>query len=102
MEHRLNQRRSIVLDVALSLHDLGLLCSRTRDISLGGMCVDLGQIRLANHQVVDVTFMLEEKGKQRLHCLPAMVTYVNHTRAGLKFIHQLSESTIQALKKILD
>ena len=59
MERRTSERQFTVNDVTVVYSNLGLVKAQSRDLSLGGMCLDTGSISLPVNAGVSVNFTIE-------------------------------------------
>ncbi len=59
MQRRTSERQFAVNDVTVRYSNLGLVKARSRDLSLGGMCLDTGAISLPVNVGVSVNFTID-------------------------------------------
>lgn len=85
IENRCSQRRPMSLDVVLNYHSLGLVQGKTRNLSMGGMFVEMGRIQLPVHAQVDVSLILENKGCCTPPRFEAVVVHDKEAGIGLMF-----------------
>lgn len=100
MEFRSNERKPLTLHVVISYPGLGLVCGRTRDISLGGMFVETGQVILPRNQQVGLCFHLPMAGEDLLCVADARVVHNGQRGVGLGF-RQMEKRTQEALREVL-
>lgn len=97
---RQDSRFELRLDVMLHYRPLGLLRARTRNVSLEGMFVEMGQIMLPKNVDVEITFSLPGTGRLQPHQLHARVVHSGRDGAGLAFLNY-NLSTLRALRGVL-
>ena len=100
MEFRSNERKPLALHVVISYPGLGLVCGRTRDVSLGGMFVQTGQVILPRNQQVGLCFHLPISGEDLLCVADARVVHNGVHGVGLGFRH-METRTHDALREVL-
>ena len=78
----------------------GILLARLRDLSLHGMYITSGAVRLALHAPLQLRFSLD-RARQREHfCIEAMVVRATGEGAGLMFLDP-ELATQRALREVL-
>lgn len=100
MEFRSNERKPLALHVVISYPGLGLVCGRTRDVSLGGMFVETGQVILPRNQQVGLCFHLSMSGDDLLCVADARVVHNGTYGVGLGF-RQMEKRIYEALRELL-
>ena len=100
MEFRSNERKPLALHVVISYPGLGLVCGRTRDVSLGGMFVETGQVILPRNQQVGLCFHLSVSGDDLLCVADARVVHNGLHGVGLGFRH-MEKRSHEALREVL-
>ena len=101
MEHRWAERKDVELDVVLNYRGLGLVQGRTRNISMGGMFVETGCIRLPVDALLETSFLLTRENDFRRSCeTQAMVVHSDELGAGLMF-NELDEGFCEILKQLM-
>ncbi len=87
MEHRLSSRTALNLNVIIFHSGLGMLQSKTVDISRHGVLVKTNHITLPLHALVDIAFPAFDPKRTELQRLPAMVVRLTDDGVGLMFSH---------------
>ena len=100
VEDRYNQRKALSLDIMLSVRDLGLMSGKTRNVSLGGMSVDIGRISLEKDRLVDIVFPVNCGDESRQCKARAVVAHSSLGDIGLMF-SELDSNVTQMLRKLL-
>jgi len=100
VERRASVRRSVALPVSLYYDRLGLLSCKTRDISIEGMLLDTGRMRLSNNTQVEVVLPDRSEKRREPIRLQARVSRVRESLAALTF-HDLEISAVRRLKSLL-
>lgn len=100
LEHRWSQRKKVYLNAVVFYRPLGLLRAKVLDVSLEGTFVDTGRISLPPHAMVELTFMLETEGKQKVYQMEAIVVHSQRTGSGLMF-KDFKLHAFQAIRDIL-
>jgi len=100
VEFRSNERKPLALHVVISYPGLGLVCGRTRDVSLGGMFVETGQIILSRNQQVGLCFHVPVSGEDVLCVADARVAHTGMNGVGLSFRHT-EKRTQSALREVM-
>ena len=85
MEKRWHARQAQHLNVLIAYEGLGLISGRTRNISSGGMFVELRAISLAPNSIVRVVFPVTGGAPTSLHYLDAMVVRTEDGGFGVMF-----------------
>lgn len=92
MEHRWSVRKPHQCSVIVDCPRIGLAAMQLRDIGIGGMFVETGQVDLRLNATINVAFALDRKE----FCLPAMVVRCTERGAGLMFL----ESELEVLRTL--
>lgn len=100
MEHRYAARKSVELDVVVSLPRLGLVRGCTSDISLGGMFIKTECVAMPVNALVTVNFQPEEQSSMVCFQARAMVVHQRAGGFGLMF-DRLESGCAQALRRLL-
>ena len=100
MEHRCNVRKPLSLDVLIEHQGLGLVSARTLDISLGGMYIHTGRVRLPSNSIVHISFSLGTDFLSDSYKAKAMVVHKCDTGVGVMF-DDLDPNTRSALQEML-
>ena len=56
MEHRCNHRKLLTLEIVLNDRVAGEIRGKTRNVSLSGMLVDIGESPLSLNTIIDISF----------------------------------------------
>jgi len=100
-ERRSSVRKPLALRISLYYDRLGLVSCRTRDLSLEGMLLDTGRIRLTSNARVEVVLtQLVEDFNDPIR-VSADVSRVNESLAALAF-RDLDIGTFRRLKAVLN
>ncbi|USF86346.1 PilZ domain-containing protein [Candidatus Endoriftia persephone] len=100
MEHRCNQRKPMSINVVLNYRNLGLVTGRTRNLSLGGMFIDIGVIKLSRNAVVELSFPVAcGSGTQQCKA-KALVVHHGSDGVGLMFC-EMDSKVRQMLRMVL-
>lgn len=100
MEHRWSMRRFLGGNVTVSHPRYGLLRATLRDISLGGMFIELNRVELPVNTSVAVSFVLQDGARTSHHRLHAMVVRSTANSAALMYLDS-SADTIRPLRQML-
>lgn len=85
MEHRFNLRKPISLDIMIDHQGLGLVSAQTLNISMGGMFIDTGRIRLPSNAVIQLSFTIESEWNNRTYSTSALVVHSGDDGVGIMF-----------------
>ncbi len=85
MEHRFNQRKPVSLDVMIEHQGLGLVNAQTINVSMGGMYIDTGRIRLPSNSSIKILFTLDAKCNSRTHDVLGIVVRSTEDGVGIMF-----------------
>jgi hypothetical protein len=100
VERRASTRRALVLRVSLYYDRLGLLSCKTRDISIEGMLLDTGRVRLSDNTQVEVVLTDRAQDYSDPIRVRARVSRVHESLAALTF-QNLDISAFRRLKTLL-
>lgn len=100
MEHRWSGRRFLGGEVNMNHPRYGVIRAMLRDISLGGMFVEVGRMELPVNTPVVVSFVLRNGGYSSHHRLHAMVVRTAKDGAALMYLDS-SADTIRPLRQML-
>lgn len=99
-EKRNDIRTPFGFDVMICYEPFGLLRGRTRNVSLEGMFVETGQVRLPKNVCVQVVFSIPGVEKAQSHQIFARVVHSSKEGAGLAFMSS-KLTALQALVGVL-
>ncbi len=85
MENRFNQRKSISLDVMVDHQGVGLVNAQTINISMGGMYIDTGRIRLPSNSSIKIFFSLNIECNNQTHDISGIVVRSKEDGVGIMF-----------------
>ena len=100
VERRASTRHVVSLRVSLYYDRLGLLTCQTRDISIEGMLLDTGRVRLSNNTQVEVVLTDRAQDYSDPIRVQARVSRVHECLAALTF-QDLEISAFRRLKSLL-
>ena len=100
VERRASVRQIVALRVSLYYDRLGLLSCKTRDISIEGMLLDTGRVRLSNNTRVEVVLTDRTRDYSDPIRVQARVSRVRESHAALTF-QNLEISAFRRLKALL-
>jgi len=100
VERRASVRQLVALRVSLYYDRLGLLSCKTRDISIEGMLLDTGRVRLSNNTRVEVVLTDRTQDYSDPIRVQARVSRVHESLAALTF-QNLEISAFRRLKALL-
>jgi hypothetical protein len=101
VERRASVRQIVALRVSLYYDRLGLISCKTRDISIEGMLLDTGRVRLSNNTQVEVVLTDRTQDYGDPIRVQARVSRVRESLAALIF-QDLEISAFQRLKTLLN
>jgi c-di-GMP-binding flagellar brake protein YcgR len=100
MERRTSDRISVLEDAQVVCQNLGVVRATVHDISLGGVCVDTGSIRLPVSAAVTVRFTIDEGGNRMVYRAHALV--MRHDEHGCRLMFDyMDDRTHQALRSLV-
>jgi len=100
MEHRCDHRKLLSLEIVLNDRNLGKIKGRTRNVSLSGMLIDIGEATLGMNTIVDVSFPVICGDESRKCKAKAYVVHQQSGSLGLMF-SELDSDVRQMLRKLL-
>ena len=100
VERRASIRQIVALRVSLYYDRLGLISCKTRDISIEGMLLDTGRVRLSDNTQVEVVLTDRTRDYSDPIRVQARVSRVHDSLAALIF-QNLEISTFRRLKSLL-
>ncbi len=100
LNKRSSQRLSRVSRVTLFSHTLGPLPCEMVDISLGGICVDTGQLKMPENAAVEVKFQVDLDDEPVFCEAHALVMRVQNSECCLMF-DGMNEETHQVLRSLV-
>lgn len=84
-EQRWNPRTQVKTEVILHFSRLGVVRAQTRDISYGGMHLEVKPLVLNPNSKVHVTFIVRQAAEVVHRTVEALVIYMNRHGCGLMF-----------------
>ena len=100
LEHRWSKRKRVRLDAIVFHRPLGLLHAEILDIGLEGVFIRGNHLKLPCPAIVELTFALDNAGKQNISQMEAIVIHHSRRGYGLMFKDFRFEA-FQALKGML-
>lgn len=100
LEHRWSKRKRVCLDAIVFHRPLGLLHVEILDIGLEGVFIRGEHLKLPCPAIVELTFVLDNAGKQNISQMEAIVIHHSRRGYGLMFKDFRFEA-FQALKGML-
>ena len=100
MEHRYGSRTGIGAVVEIRRHDRQALVGRVRNVSLGGMFIELGRESLPLNVPVHLRFELEAIGHRQACTADGIVVHRDRGGCGVMF-SALHGDTLEALDGLL-
>ncbi|MGW8246760.1 MAG: PilZ domain-containing protein [Acidiferrobacterales bacterium] len=100
IERRASTRQLLALRVSLYYDRLGLITCKTRDISIEGMLLDTGRVRLSDNTQVEVVLTDRARDYSDPIRVQARVSRVQESLAALTFL-DLEISAFRRLKTLL-
>jgi hypothetical protein len=100
MEHRCDHRKLLSLEIVINDRHHGKIKGRTRNVSLSGMLIDVGETSLGLNTIIDISFPVicgEESRKCRAK---AYVVHQQSGSLGLMF-SEIDSDVRQMLRKLL-
>jgi hypothetical protein len=100
MEHRCDHRKLLTLEIVLNDRDVGEIRGKTRNVSLSGMLVDIGETPMRLNTIIDISFPVV-CGKESRDCkTKAFVVHQQAGSLGLMF-SEIDSDIRQMLRKLL-
>ncbi len=87
VENRWSSRKPLNLDVSLHYPPIGVIDTRTRNVSLEGMFVELKGVRIPLQSRLEVAFQVGSRDGSVEHRLPAFVVHESEDGIGLMLQH---------------
>jgi len=100
VERRASTRQLLALRVSVYYDRLGLLSCKTRNISIEGMLLDTGRVRLSNNTRVEIVLSDRAQDHSDPIRVQARVSRVRESLAALTF-HNLEINAFRRLKLLL-
>ncbi|MEW8507827.1 MAG: PilZ domain-containing protein [Candidatus Thiodiazotropha sp.] len=100
MEHRRDHRKLLSSEIVIIDRNHGEVEGKIRNISLSGMLVDIGDYKHQLNTIVDVTFPVENCGRNKLCQAKAFIVHRQSGCLGLMF-SELDAGVRQMLRKML-
>ncbi len=101
MEHRCDHRKLLTQEIVLNDRDVGEIIGRTRNISLSGMLVDIGDVpSIALNTIIEISFPVVCGELSRQCKAKAYVVYKQAGSVGLMF-SEIDSDVRQMLRKLL-
>lgn len=99
-EQRWSQRKPLHMPVRLHYDPVGDIEGTTRDISLEGMFVETGGIRIPPKSQIEVCFETEDNGRRVEHRVPAVAIHGSSDGVGL-MLHHVDYENFYALRRLI-
>jgi hypothetical protein len=100
MEHRCDHRKLLSLEIVLNDRDAGKVRGKTRNVSLSGMLVDIGDTPMRLNTIIDISFPVV-CGEISRNCeAKAFVVHQQAGSVGLMF-SEIDSDVRQMLRKLL-
>jgi hypothetical protein len=100
MEHRCDHRRLVALEIVVNDRNHGKIRGRTRNVSLSGMLVDVGETPLGLNTIIEVSFPVACGSEFRDCSAKAYVVHQQSGSLGLMF-SEIDSDVRQILRKML-
>ena len=100
MEHRCDHRKLLTLEIVINDRNQGKIRGRTRNVSLSGMLVDIGETPLRLNTIVDISFPVACGEGSRDCKAKAYVVHQQSGSLGLMF-SEIDSDVRQMLRKLL-
>ncbi len=100
MEHRCNHRKLLTLEIVLNDRVAGEIRGKTRNVSLSGMLVDIGESPLSLNTIIDISFPVVCNGMSRKCTAKAYVVHQQAGSVGLMF-SEIDSDIRQMLRKLI-
>ena len=100
MEHRCDHRKLMTLEIVLNDRKVGEIRGRTRNVSLSGMLVDIGETPMDLNTIIDISFPVVCGEISRNCSAKALVVHQQGGSVGLMF-SELDSDVRQMLRKLL-
>lgn len=100
MEHRCDHRKLLPLEIVISDRNHGKIRGRTRNVSLSGMLVDIGETPLHLNTIIEISFPVVCGDESRVCMAKAYVVHQQSGSLGLMF-SEIDSDVRQMLRKLL-
>lgn len=100
MEHRCDHRKLSALEIVLNDRTKGEIRGRTRNVSLSGMLVDVGETPIRLNTIIDISFPVQCGENSRSCKAKAFVVHQQAGSVGLMF-SEIDSDVRQMLRKLL-
>ncbi len=100
MEHRCDHRKLLSLEIVLNDRDAGEIKGKTRNVSLSGMLVDIGDNPIRLNTIIDICFPVVCGEMSRDCKTKAFVVHQQSGSVGLMF-SEIDSDVRQMLRKLL-
>ena len=100
MEHRWHHRKQIMMEAQVNSGDLPMLNGKTKNMSMGGMFIQVETSDLRKGEILDVVLTLNEDGNDKRYDFRTCIVFKNEEGVGLMFRFVDSE-TLDMLEKLL-
>jgi hypothetical protein len=100
MEHRCDHRKLVSLEIVLNDRDAGEITGKTRNVSLSGMLVDIGEMPMPLNTIINISFPVECGDLIRACTAKAFVVHQQSGSVGLMF-SEIDSDVRQMLRKLL-
>lgn len=100
MEHRWSERKTINVDVYVYHRGIPVAVCKTRDVSMGGMQIQVGPLGFYKNTPLELEFSASRLGDSRRYRLPGNVVHCSRNRMGVMLDDTLPEVR-EALSRLL-
>jgi hypothetical protein len=100
MEHRCDHRKLLTQEIVLNDRDVGEILGRTRNVSLSGMLVDIGDTPIGLNTIIEISFPVVCGELSRQCKTKAYVVHQQSGCVGLMF-SEIDSDVRQMLRKLL-
>lgn len=100
MEHRCGHRKLVSLEIVINDRNLGKIKARTRNVSLSGMLVDIGESSVRPNTIIDISFPVDFGDDTQKCRAKAYVVHRQSGSLGLMF-SEIDSDVRQMLRKLL-
>ena len=100
MEHRCDHRKLLSLEIVLNDRDAGDIKGKTRNVSLSGMLVEVGETQMKLNTIIDISFPVVCGEISRDCKAKAYVVHQQSGSVGLMF-SEIDSDVRQMLRKLL-
>ena len=85
MEHRCCSRVPVALDVLIYMQGLPIMPARTRNLSSGGVFLEMKGHRFSKHKLLEVEFVDSAENELKCYKTQAQVIYCSRDGCGVEF-----------------